>query len=287
MPALAAYFIKQVGGVPYSITAHAWDIYAETTMLREKLQAAEFIATCTAANCEELMHLGAQRERVFLCYHGLDFDRLPPPIFDWRPGLHILAVGRLVEQKGFAYLIKACHLLYQRNVLFHCQIIGDGPLAAELRHMIGRYRLDHVISLVGTRSQEEVFHAYQEATVLCAPSVIAQNSDRDGIPNVILEAMSQGLPVVASQVSGIPEVVLPNKTGWLVPPADAAALAATLQEINQAPEEARRRAMAASELVRSHFDVKKNIATLLQLFHGILERTVAPDEARENHQLGV
>jgi colanic acid/amylovoran biosynthesis glycosyltransferase len=266
MPALAAYFIKHVSGIPYSITAHAWDIYAETTMLREKLQAAEYVVTCTAANFEELLHLGARPGRLFLCYHGLDFDRLPPPVFDRSPDLRIVAVGRLVEQKGFADLIKACHLLDQRNVPFHCHIIGDGPLVAELRDLIAHYRLDQVVSLLGSRSQREVFCAYQGGTVLCVPSVIAQNGGRDGIPNVILEAMSQGLPVVASRVSGIPEVVQPPKTGWLVPPGNAPTLAATLQEIHQMPREAWRRAVAAYELVRSQFDVHKNTATLLQLF---------------------
>jgi glycosyltransferase involved in cell wall biosynthesis len=283
MPALAAYFIKQVCGVPYSITAHAWDIYAETTMLREKLQAAEFIVTCTATNCEELMHLGARRERVFLCYHGLEFDRL----FDRRPGLYILAVGRLVEKKGFAYLIKACDLLHQRKVPFHCQVIGDGPLTAELRRLISRHRLDHVVSLVGACSQDEVFRAYKQATILCAPSVISLNGDRDGIPNVILEAMSQGLPVVASRLSGILEAVQPNKTGWLVSPGDSFSLAATLKEIHQAPQEARRRAEAAYELVRNQFDVQKNIATLLQLFPLEIQGSGRSRRGARSHELRV
>jgi colanic acid/amylovoran biosynthesis glycosyltransferase len=266
MPALASYFIKQVSGIPYSITAHAWDIYADTTMLRQKLQAAEFIVTCTAANCEALVGLGAHPARVFLSYHGLDFARLPPPVFDRDTTLRMLAVGRLVEQKGFADLLTACRLLRQREIPFHCQIIGDGPLAPELRNIIAQCGLGTMVSLAGTLPQPQVFQAYQQATVFCAPSVVADDGNRDGIPNVILEAMSQGLPVVASAVSGIPEVVQPEKTGWLVPPRDAQSLAATLQQIFQRPQEARRRAVAAYELVRSRFDVQENTAALIQLF---------------------
>ena len=266
MPALAAYFIKQVSGVPYSITAHAWDIYADTTMLREKLQAAEFIVTCTAANCKALTGLGARPDRVVLSYHGLDFTRLPSPVFYRSPDLRILAVGRLVEQKGFADLITACQILQQRGVPFRCQIIGDGPLAADLRNLIMHYRLDNAISLLGTLPQAEVFAAYHQATAFCAPSIIAHDGNRDGIPNVILEAMSQGLPVVASAVSGIPEVVQHHKTGWLVPPWNTHSLAATLQEIYQQPQEARRCAGAAYKLVRSQFDVRENTAALIRLF---------------------
>jgi glycosyltransferase involved in cell wall biosynthesis len=283
MPALAAYFIKRVSGTPYSITAHAWDIYADTTMLPQKLQAAEFIVTCTAANCEALSSLGARPERVFLNYHGLDFAHLPTPTWDRDGNLRILAVGRLVEQKGFAELVTACQLLQQREVPFRCQIIGDGPLAPALQNLITHHQLAEAISLPGTLPQAEVFRAYQRASVFCAPSIIAQDGNRDGIPNVILEAMSQGLPVVASAVSGIPEVVRGDATGWLVPPGNAQSLAATLQEIQQRPEEARRRAVAAYQLVRSQFDVRDNTAALIQLFHRTTAARPSADDDLRPH----
>jgi len=278
MPALAAYFIKRVSGVRYSIMAHAWDIYAETTMLREKLGAAEFVVTCTATNCIELKRLGAPPDRLFLCFHVLDFEHISPPVFERESSFRILAVGRLVEQKGFPDLLTACRVLRERNVPFDCQIIGDGPLAADLRRLIACNGLANVVSLLGNLSQSEVFRAYRKASVLCVPSVIAHDGDRDGIPNVILEAMSQGLPVVASRVSGIPEVVLPNKTGWLVAPADTDALTAALQEIHGAPQEARRRAELAYEFVRSRFDVRKNTRVLIQLFQRLASQEPAFQE---------
>jgi glycosyltransferase involved in cell wall biosynthesis len=266
MPALAAYFIKRVCDIPFSVSAHAWDIYMDTTFLRQKLCAAEFVVTCTAANVALLRQLGAPLDRVFLCYHGLDFDLLPRPVFERSSDLRILSVGRLVEQKGFSDLIKACHLLKQRNLTFRCVIVGAGPLSSKLRDLIAEYGLDHFVELAGSRSQRGVFDAYRWATTLCTPSVIASDGDRDGIPNVIVEAMSQGLPIVASRVSGIPEIVQSNQTGRLVPPGDPVLLAEALEEISRNPEEARRRAVAAYKLVRIQFDAHKNARFLLRLF---------------------
>jgi glycosyltransferase involved in cell wall biosynthesis len=265
MPALAAYFVKQVIGIPYSLTAHAWDIYRETTMIREKLEAADFVVTCTAANLAELRSLGADPKRLFLSYHGLDFAQLPPPCFERPSGLRILAVGRLEETKGFADLMRACDLLSGSNVRFSCDIIGSGSQAGALRNLISQYGLTKAVNVLQPRRHSEIISAYQLYTVLAVPSVIGRDGDRDGIPNVIIEAMSQGLPVVASSVSGIPEVVQPN-TGWLVRAGDPAALAAALRETYAGARDVRQRLVAAYELVRNRFDVDRNTATLLGLF---------------------
>ena len=273
MPALAAYFIKALAGIPYSVTAHSWDIYKETTMLPEKLREAEFIVTCTAANVAELRRWVPDPSRLVLSYHGLDFADVAPPMFDRGRELRILAVARLEETKGLTHLIAACRILSQRGVRVRCDIIGTGSLACTLRHLIAEYRLGHTISLLGRRSPEQVFHAYRRNTVLVVPSVIGHDGDRDGIPNVIIEAMSQGLPVVGSRLSGIPEVVQSNRTGWLVPPANALALAQALAEIHAAPQEARRRAVAAYDLVRRQFDANRNTVALLRLF---VDRARAP-----------
>jgi glycosyltransferase involved in cell wall biosynthesis len=277
MPALAAHFIKQVIGIPYSLTAHAWDIYKETTLLREKLEAAEFVVTCTAANLEELLRQGGDPARTFLCYHGLDFTRLAPPLFDRGSDLRILGIGRLEETKGFENLIRACHLLRRRHVSFSCDIIGAGSLASRLRYLVSQYGLDEVVSLRPPRPHSAILAAYQRYTVLAVPSVVARDGNRDGIPNVIVEAMSQGLPVVASWVSGIPEVVEPHRTGWLIPPGHPAALAAALLETHQASQEARRRAVAAYELVRNRFDLDRNTTTLLRLFRPVASRPANGD----------
>lgn len=281
MPALAAYFINQRTGIPYSITAHAADIYAPNGMIAQKLKAAQFVVTCTIANVEALVRLGAARERVFLCYHGLDLDRLPAPLFCRKEGLRILAVGRMVEKKGFKYLVKACHLLSRRNIPFTCRIIGDGPFARSLQQLVNKFRLAKEVSLSSTCSHEMLLREYRSATLLCVPSIIAADGDRDGIPNVILEAMSQGLPVVASKVSGIPEVVKAHKTGWLVPPGDSACLTRAFEQVRNGPDEAVNCARAAYSLVRRQFDIRRNIDILIRLFaHPRSTRTIQSDDSQ-------
>ena len=270
MPALAAYFLRRTTGSRYSLTAHAWDIYTDTTMLREKIAAAEFVVTCTAANREHLREIAGPAASIVLSYHGVDFAGIPSPRLEREPGLAILAVGRLVEQKGFRHLIEACALIKQRQPL-KCNIIGVGPLRAALEQEVSRRGLASIVTLSGQQPLAAVFDAYRNATVLCVPSVVAADGDRDGIPNVIIEAMSQGLPVVASNVSGIPEIVRAD-TGWLVPPGDAARLAAALVQVSQETPEVRRRAANAYALVRAEFDAPKNAADLLDQFRRVAAR---------------
>lgn len=277
MPALAAYFLRRVAGARYSLTAHAWDIYADATMLRSKISEAEFVVTCTAANRDYLATLAGAATPVVLSYHGLDFDHVMPPTFARTGTLSILAVGRLVEQKGYRHLIDACALLAERGRAFHCRIIGNGPLRGALQRQIDARGLRDRVTLTGPTPLTQVFQAYREATVLCVPSVIAADGDRDGIPNVIIEAMSQGLPVVASNVSGIPEVVRPEETGWLAPPGDAAALAQTIDAVAADATQATRLAVSAHAFIGQHFDAGKNALQLVDLFRSV---AALPAEAR-------
>jgi glycosyltransferase involved in cell wall biosynthesis len=266
MPGLAAYFLHHLTGVSYSIAAHGWDIYVDTVMLREKLESAEFVVACTRAGQTALAQRGAPSDRTVLCYHGVAFDGVRPPVFVRDDlTLRIVAVGRLVEQKGFGHLVEACWLLRRRGLRFECRIIGDGPLRADLRRRISEFGLDRVVRLEGTLSQQDVFAAYRRGGVLCAPSVVAADGDRDGIPNVILEAMSQGLPVVGSRISGIPEAIEHGTTGWLVDPADPHGLAEALLEVSSEPADALRRAQAAYARATAAFDVERNVLPLVEL----------------------
>jgi glycosyltransferase involved in cell wall biosynthesis len=269
MPALAAYFLKHTAGLRYSITAHAWDIYKDTTMLRRKMDAAEFVVTCTAANRDYLRTNIGSTAPVLLSYHGVDFSRVPLPLFERSSRPKILAVGRLVEQKGFVHLVEACRLLKEKGRDLDCQIIGEGPLRVPLTRQIDQRGLRQNVTLAGSQPLAAVFAAYREATALCVPSVVASDGDRDGIPNVIIEAMSQGLPVVASSVSGIPEIVR-ERSGWPVNSGDVPALVRALEDVVDDVEEARRRAVVAYHLVRDQFDSRKNAALLLDQFRGVV-----------------
>jgi glycosyltransferase involved in cell wall biosynthesis len=274
MPALAAYFMRRIEGLPYSLSAHAWDIYAERTLLREKMLAAEFVVTCTAANRETLVELGVPREKVHVSYHGLDFGALPTPRFDRTGPMRLLAVGRLVEQKGFAFLIEAAAELRRRGHALELRIIGEGPVRGALEERLTARGLEDAARLPGQLPQREVFEAYRWASCFVAPSVIASDGDRDGIPNVVLEAMSQGVPVVSTAVSGIPEVVRPGETGWLAPPGDAEALADAIEAAHRDASGALPR--AAHALVRREFDVTRNVAVLVTWLSGSLMTASAP-----------
>src|SRR5258708_32071999 len=143
----------------------------------------------------------------------------------------MIAVGRLVEKKGYAYLIRACALLHQRGCRYTLAIYGSGPQRDELAELIDTFGLGDVVHLQGARRQEELIALYREADLFVLSPHVLENGDRDGIPNVLMEAMSVGLPVVATDVSGIPELIEHDRSGLLVPPCDEVALPDTLERL--------------------------------------------------------
>lgn len=217
-PAAIAYIAKKISGQPYSLTGHAKDIYTtleENVVLR--CNAAEFVTTCTAANRAYLIErVGLDAAKVHLCRHGVDVDRLAATQRRPVPG-RIVSVGRLVPKKGFADLIDACAILHQRGVAFHLRIIGSGDLRGELGRRAEAAGIGDRVHLVGACSQDEVIAELAAASVFALAPVVMPDGDRDGIPNVLLEAMAAGVPVVTTDVSGIPEVVANAVTGLLVP----------------------------------------------------------------------
>lgn len=231
-PAALALLAHKISGQPYSLTGHAKDIY--TTLEQNLLlrcREAEFVTTCTSANVDHLQALLAGvATPVLLARHGVDvpaYAEVPPtPV-----GGRIVSVGRLVPKKGFDVLLQACGLLAERRVPFTLDIVGTGPLHAELTELATQLDIADRVRLLGSRTHRDVLAELASAEVFALAPVIMPNGDRDGIPNVILEAMATGLPVVATAVSGIPEVVTPE-TGILVdqrrPDQLADALAAVL-----------------------------------------------------------
>ncbi len=286
-----------ITGLPFSFTAHAKDIYCESLnpagLLGRKMDAAEFVVTCTDANREHLQRLSPTT--VHCTYHGLnaDFSRLlreqsPAEKRDAR--LRVLAVGRLVPKKGFDTLIEACAMLKRAGISFETLIIGEsGEHERELRDRIARHGLEAQVSLAGPTTQAQLLREYQQATVFCLPCRVLENGDRDGIPNVLMEAMSCGLPVVTTNVSGIPELVRNGVNGLLVPPDDPQALAEVLQRIHRDPRLAESLGRQAATTIRENFDGERTTTELANLFvetrttnkeRGVLSRLVkafAPD----------
>ena len=265
-----------ITGLPFSFTGHARDIYAPELdpkgWLERKLLAARFVVTCTEANVRHLLAIAPQA-RVHLVYHGLsaDFTTLLQAGGEaaQRNGrLRILGVGRLVAKKGFDVMVDACAVLQERGVPFDALIVGqDDKDGAALRRRIAE-RGSHV-ALPGPMGPEDLLGEYRRAGALCMPCRVLP-SDRDGIPNVLVEAMAAGAPVVATAVSGIPELVEHEVNGLLIEPDDPQALADALLRLHDDPELTRRLTRNGRETVRERFDGDRLARALADLFREAL-----------------
>ena len=261
---LAARF----AGLPYSFTAHAKDIFHESVRaddLQRKLTDAAAVITVSDFNLAYLRELcPSVADRLHRVYNGLDLEAYPYAAPTARPA-RIVAVGRLVEKKGFGHLIEACALLAGRGRDFRCDIAGAGLLEPELRAAIDRHRLGDRVRLLGARTQAQVRELVAGAAVLAAPCVVAADGNRDGLPTVLVEAMALGTPCVATDTTGIPELVRDGATGLLVGQRDPGALAAALEALLDGPELRVRLAGAGRELVESEFDIHVNTARIREL----------------------
>lgn len=268
--ATLALVVSRLRNVPYSVTAHANDIYVNPVLLPEKLSGARFVATCTRYNHAHLSRLDGETlaRKVDCIYHGIDLDAYRPPR-DGRSGRPILlAVGQLKEKKGLAHLVHACGVLRDRGYDFACEIVGEGPLRGELTDLIRQFALEDTVQLSGALPHQEVIERYGRSHIFVLPCVIAGDGDRDGVPNVLLEAMAMELPIVSTPVSGIPEVVEHGVNGLLVPPSDHVALAEALATFLDDPEMRRRFGKRGRERVTADFDVERNVRQLLSRFTG-------------------
>lgn len=251
--------------VPYSVTAHANDIYVNPVLLPEKLGAASSVITCTGYNQAHLVKLGAGRfdSKVQCIYHGLDLRHYQPSNSAQSGKPLLLSVGQLKEKKGLTYLLDACKLLYERGYVFECRIVGDGPLRAQLESQIHQSGLTDVVRLCGALPHAEVIDTFGQASMFVLPCVLGANGDRDGIPNALLEAMAMQLPVVSTAISGIPEVVADGVNGLLVPPADVEALAMALSRLLDDPDLRRELGLQGRRTVVEQFDVELNARRML------------------------
>ncbi|MBS1790438.1 MAG: glycosyltransferase family 4 protein [Acidobacteria bacterium] len=273
-----AMMASRLCGVPFSFTAHAKDIYVQTLnpgdLLPTKLRRAKFAVTCTEANHKHLNNLGVTGTPIHTIYHGLDTRRFAPrESVESKSSLPLLlTVGRVVEKKGFHTLVEACWLLKNRGVQFQCLFIsGAGVGEQEIISLIQKLDLTDVITLRPAVTQEELQRIYHRATLFALPCQIASNGDRDGIPNVLVEAMATGLPVISTNISGVPELIEHGVSGLLVPEKDAEALAAAIAKLMDSPELRRRFGYAAREKICRLFDAEQNIRSLCGLFLNCLE----------------
>ena len=263
--ALAAYAVRALADIDYSVTLHAHDLYVDRSMLEQKLKTASFVVTISEFNREMLRDLYgdalADKTKVIRC--GVDVDRFKPAREqDSLAKIRIVCVASLQPYKGHRYLIEACAELVARGLEFSCLLVGDGELREMLQADIERRKLEDVVRLAGAQGSDAVRTALLEADIFVLPSIVTESGKMEGIPVALMEAMALSLPVVTTRISGIPELVVDGEGGRLVPPANAPALADALHDLARDQDERHRLASNGRARVLAEFDLKSNALKL-------------------------
>ena len=281
-----AALASRLSGIPFSFTAHARDIYhryidrvTDEQLLCRKMAEAQFCVTVSDYNQAHLKsllekHGYRRRDHVFRLYNGIDLVRFKSDTIS-RDKLQILAVGRLVEKKGFRYLIEACARLQGQRTDFRCDIVGDGPEREMLEGLVKKHELEHQVHLTGALPQEQLQKKIRQASFVTLPCVIAQSGDRDGLPTVLLEAMAIGRACISTRVAGVPEIIDHGNTGLLVDAENPESLADAMQRLLEQPELAKSMGIQARMRAEVLFSLQNNVQALVQLMTNQSEQTKA------------
>ncbi len=272
-PASVARYASLISGVSWTVSAHAKDIWTSPSWdLTDKLAEAEWAVTCTRTGYEKLQSLTG-RPNVHLSYHGLDLARFAPfdqerPARDGRDPadpVRILSVGRAVEKKGYDVLLRALAQL-PPGVAWQFTHVGGGDELAKLKALAADLRIDTSITWKGALDQRDILQHYRDSDLFALACRITADGDRDGLPNVLVEASSQALPIVSTHISGIGELFTTEENGLLVAPEDAEALSVALLRAISDPALRQRLGAAAERRVRQDFDYHSSIHDLDRLF---------------------
>ncbi|WP_049732615.1 glycosyltransferase family 4 protein [Rhizobium ecuadorense] len=273
-PASVTEYTSILTGTPWTCSAHAKDIWTSPDWeLQEKLAGARWAVTCTRTGYEHMRSLTSRKDAVHLSYHGLDLarfgafagERSERTGSDTDDPAFILSVGRAVEKKGYDVLLRALALL-PADLHWRMDHIGGGEELAKLKALAAELGLSHRIVWKGAMAQEDVLDHYRRADLFALACRIAANGDRDGLPNVLVEASSQRLVCVSTEVSGVPELLKDGENGLVVAPEDPALLAKALETAIRDPALRKRLGDAAEKRVRDDFDYHSSIRQLTGLF---------------------
>lgn len=266
-PSTSALILSKNLNLPFSFTSHAHDIFLEDHLLKEKVTESKFSVTISNYNKNRLSNqLDLDLEsRMHIVHCGIDVTehKFAP---DNRNTKNILAVGRLDHIKGFSVLIDACKIYKEKDSDFKCYIIGNGPLKTTLQKQININDLSRHVELVGVMPQEQIKKYLSEASIFVLPSVVTKEGDMDGIPVALMEAMSVGLPVISTTVSGIPELIKNNINGLIVEPHDPQALSDSMAKIFNDPDLAYKFSSNARATIESDFSIQTETKKLYALF---------------------
>lgn len=274
-PAAVTAYASLITGTPWTCSAHAKDIWTSPDWeLRQNLSDTQWVATCTRIGWTHLQSLAPDPAKVHLIYHGLDLSRFPAagahsgPVrngVDATHAVRFMSVGRAVEKKGFDTLIDALARLPD-DLHWHWTHIGGGAKLHDLKQQASELGLSDRITWLGARPQVDVLAAYRSSDIFVLPCRIASDGDRDGLPNVLVEAQSQRLACISTPISGVPELIEDGVTGRLVPPDNADALGAALLDLSRDTDRRAELADAGETRVRAAFDMGAGLSQLAALF---------------------
>jgi colanic acid/amylovoran biosynthesis glycosyltransferase len=267
-PAVAAFAVHRLTGIPFSFTAHGSDLHVDRRMLPEKVKAASFVIAISNFNKSMIVDecLGRHADKVHVVHCGVDpewFGERRPAA--GRSGFEIICVASFEPVKGHQYLIRACEQLVARGIDFRCHLVGDGPRRGEIERQIAQAGVGNVVVLHGAKTRLEVARIVARSDAAVLASAPTRSGKREGIPVALMEAMSAGLPVVASRTGGIPELVDHERNGFLVPPAEPDALANALERLAVDLALRERLGRAGRETILREFDQQRCAASLVSL----------------------
>lgn len=276
-PATAAWVASRLTGIPFSFTARARDIWPQDGLLPQKAPDAAFIRVNARANKDYLAGFcPKQPDKVHLIYNPVTLRSAETAAVTMQPPLRLLAVGRFVGKKGFEYLLQACKLLHERGMDFRLTLVGSGPLGPSLKRLARRLLPASKVEFPGFLTYERMPEVFRKADIFIMPSVVHGSGDRDGIPNVIMEALLHRVPVVASDVSGISELIVDHETGLPVPQRDPQALADAVAELAADRDEALRLAESGRRAVQIMFDPESTLTAIKELLTADYTRSCNP-----------
>ena len=264
-PTTVAFLIRRWSGIPYSFTAHAYDIYMNSRMLASKIECAEFVVTCADTNRRYLTSLcdAEAASRVRVNYHGTDLGRFSPVAHERGETFRVMSCGWLKEYKGFHVLVEALALLVERGIDAQVDIAGDGPQRSYLEKLAAERGVGDRLILHGYLGHERLRDLYRGADVFALPSIVMGRYGRqDVIPNVLAEAMAVGVPAVGTEVGGVPELIDSGVNGIIVPERDPKALADALAMLWEDAAMAKRLGRAGREKVELIWDRDANLDEL-------------------------
>ena len=269
-PASVARYTSMLLNIPWSCSAHAIDVWTTPEWeIRDKVEHCKWIITCTKTNQKYLNKFTDDPEKIKMAYHGIDLKRFPANkknYFKSNTVTRLLSVGRVVEKKGFEDLLLALSRL-PKNLNWTFEHIGGGKDLNRLKKLAVSYHISEKIIWRGTCSQNEVLSSYTDADIFILASKIARNGDRDGLPNVLIEAQSQGIPCISTRVSAIPELIQDGNNGLLVEPGDVDGLCTNLGRLIESQSERKRIGISGQDLVFQEFSHEHCILPLIELFN--------------------